>query len=257
MSSSRSQQGGRVAEPPPPADVGIVAALPIEIGPFLASLLEVRKYSSDRVTVHEGVHGEKLVAVIVSGPGREAAARAGRVLLAGHNPRWLISAGFAGALTRDLARGAVILPDEVIDPEGDRVRIDVEVKDGPGGTDVRSGPLVTVDAIVRTVAEKAALQEASGAICVDMETSALAKLAAERNRRFLAVRVISDDAGSDLPPEILSIVGPSGGYRVGAAIGALWKRPSSMKELLRLRGHAHRAAETLSSVLRWVIPRLN
>jgi adenosylhomocysteine nucleosidase len=256
MNTGRPHAGRRVAEPPPPADVGIVAALPIEVGPFLASLRDVRKYASAKLTIQEGTWRGRMVALVVGGPGRAAAARAGNLLVAGHRPRWLLSAGFAGALATDLARGDVVLPDEVVDAEGNHARIEVGVNADAGRPVVRSGRLVTVDAVVRTASQKSSLRESSGAICVDMETSAVARLAAERGLRFLAVRVISDDAVADLPPEILSIVGPTGGYRVGAALGAIWKRPAAMKEMLRLRDHAHQAAEALARALQWVIPQL-
>jgi len=59
-----------------------------------------------------------------------------------------------------------------------------------------------------------------------------------------------------LPPEIASILGRSGGYRVGAALGAIWRRPSSLKDMLKLRDHAGRAADRLASVLPVLIERL-
>ena len=68
--------------------------------------------------------------------------------------------------------------------------------------------------------------------------------------------MISDEAGVDLPPEILAIVGPTGGLRLGATIGALWKRPSSVKDLLALRNHANEAAEKLAAFLVGTFARL-
>ena len=94
--------------------------------------------------------------------------------------------------------------------------------------------MLTVDEIVRTAVEKAQLAAASMApILVDMETSSVAALCTERGVRFLSVRVISDEAGADLPPEVLAILGRSGGLRLGAALGAVWKRPSSVKDSAR------------------------
>lgn len=247
---------GPVAPPPAPADVGVVAALPIEVAPFLARLKDVRKYSGERQAISEGLLGPKLVALIVTGPGRSAARRGAELLLAGHRPRWVVSAGFAGALDPALARNEVVFPDEVLDPEGSLARIGLEVHDEAAGPRIRAGRLATVDRIIRTAAEKAELRRETGADVVDMETAAVARLCAERGVRFVAARVVSDAADVDLPPEILTILGPTGGFRVGAAMGALWKRPSSVKDLLRLREHAHEAARRLGSVLAGVIERL-
>ena len=91
-----------MAPAPVPADVGIVAAMPMEIGDLINSLKKVWKYQSVAVPVIEGEYAGKIVAVAVTGMGREAAGRGADVLIAGHRPRWLISAGFAGALESSL-----------------------------------------------------------------------------------------------------------------------------------------------------------
>src|SRR5437868_2254728 len=87
-----------IAPPPTPADIGLVAALPMEVAPLLARLKGPRKYFSERHTIIEGELAGKLVAAIVAGPGRAAARRGTNLLLAGHRPRWVISAGYGGAL---------------------------------------------------------------------------------------------------------------------------------------------------------------
>jgi adenosylhomocysteine nucleosidase len=109
---------------------------------------------------------------------------------------------------------------------------------------------------VRTAAEKAALHQRFEADAVDMETSAVAEVCALRQVRMLSVRVISDSASDDLPAEILSILGRSGGYRLGAALGAVWHRPSSVKDLWNLRLHALEAADRLGELVASCIGRL-
>jgi adenosylhomocysteine nucleosidase len=249
--------GAGLAAPPAPADVGLVAALPIEVGPLLETFRGVRKYASERHQIIEGRCAGKLVALIVGGPGRKAAGRATRLLLAGHRPSWVVSAGFGGALDPALGRNDVVFATEVIDPDGPRFAIDLAPpRDDTPGRRIAAGRLLTVDAIVRTAAEKAELRRRHGADVVDMETSAVAASCAERGVRFLSIRVVSDEAGTDLPPEVLSILGRSGGYRVGAAIGALWRRPSSIKDLWALREHAHAAAERLAEVVTGALAQL-
>src|SRR5690242_12372793 len=91
--------GGGVSGPPAPpplaADVGIVAALGLEVGFLIDRLGSVRKYSGPRYSVVEGQCAGKLVSVLVTGPGRAAARRGAELLLAGHRPGWLLSVGFA------------------------------------------------------------------------------------------------------------------------------------------------------------------
>ncbi len=244
------------APAPVPADVGIVAALAIEVAPLLARFRDVRKYSGPRFSVIEGDCGGKLVALVLTGTGRARAQRGAEILLDGHRPRWIVSAGFAGALDPGLKRNEIVLPREVVNLEGRRFAIDLAIPPGSESQGLKTGRLLTVDEIVRTSAEKAELRRKFDAELVDMETSAVAALCGERGTRFLSVRVVSDDAAVDLPPEILSIVGRSGGLRLGATLGALWKRPSSLKDLLELREHAVEAAGRLSTFLAGTIPRL-
>ena len=256
MSSRTDPPPRPIAPPPVPADVGLVVAMSIEVAPFLARLGNVRKYTSERHTVIEGELGGKVVAAIVTGPGRAAARRGTSLLLGGHRPNWVVSAGFGGALDLALKRDDILLGSEVVGPDGDRLRIDFKLGDDADSR-VRVGVIATVDAIVRSAAEKADLRARTGADVVDMESSAVAALCAERNIRFLPIRVVSDEAGVDLPPEVAAILGRSGGYRLGAALGAIWRRPSSVKDLWSLREHAVSAAAHLSRFLPGVIAQLD
>jgi adenosylhomocysteine nucleosidase len=244
----------RVAPPPVPSDIGVVAAMPIEVGPLLARLRDVRKYSGGRHIVHEGFCGEHLVSLILTGPGRAAALSGAEVLLGGHRPRWLLSVGFAGALAPHLRRYSVVVPDCITALEG--ATVEVDLKAIGAGDPPSQCRLLTVDQIVRTAADKARLHAETGADAVDMETHAIATLAASRGLPFLAIRVISDEANVDLPPEILSLVGPTGGYRIGAAMGALWRRPSSVKDLFVLREHALHSARVLGAAVPPILQRL-
>src|SRR5271170_6401024 len=113
-----------MAPAPAPADVGIVAAMPMEVGDLIGGLKKVYKYQSVAVPVIEGEYAGKIIAVAIGGMGRPAAARAADVLIAGHRPRWLISAGFAGALNPAYARNDLIVAHEVIDRHGNSHPVD-------------------------------------------------------------------------------------------------------------------------------------
>jgi adenosylhomocysteine nucleosidase len=233
------------AAAPVPADIGVVAALPLEVGDLIDSLRHVRKYQSASLSVIEGEHQGKVVAVAVSGAGRSAARRAAELLIAGHRPSWIISAGFAGALSPRLARNDLVLPSEVIDPDGHRfvVRVpDSIASDIPH----HRGRMLTVDRIILHAAEKQQLHQSFQADLVDMESAAVASVCDEKLIRFLAVRAISDDARSDLPREVATLLTRSGSYRIGAAIRAIWNRPSSLKDFWTLHEQALEAADRLA-----------
>ena len=72
----------------------------------------------------------------------------------------------------------------------------------------------------------------------------------------MSVRTISDDMSADLPPEVLSVLGSTGTLRLGAALGAVWKRPGSVKDMWNLREKASLAADRLASFLDGVVRQL-
>jgi adenosylhomocysteine nucleosidase len=258
---------GKVLPAPEPVDVGIVAALPIEVGALTDLLAEKREYrdpAGKARPVIEGMLAGKRVALIVAGAGRDSAERGTARLLVGHRPRWIFSAGFGGALDPELRRGDAVVVREVLHDRGDgstpdRLEVDFQLADPAGdvpGKRLRSGVVATVDRIARTGAEKKVIRERTGADAVDMETFAVARVCADRGVRFLGLRVVSDEADEDLPPEILTIVGPTGVFRFGATMGALWKRPSSVKDLWRLYEHAQGGADRLAALVRGLAEQL-
>ncbi len=257
MSSGKPTRSLSAAAPPPvPADVGIVAALPMEVGPLLKRFSGVRKYAARGQTVIEGHVAGKLVALVETGMGRLRAQRGAQRLLDGHRPRWIVSAGFAGALDPEIRRNSVLMPVEIANVEGHRFPVEWSATAGlPSGVE-RRGCLLTVDEVILKADEKARLRAEHRADLVDMETSAVAALCLERGVRFVPLRVVSDDATSDLPPEILTIMGESGSYRLGAALGAIWRRPSSLKEMLALRDQAAEAGTRLAAAILDLLPRL-
>jgi adenosylhomocysteine nucleosidase len=234
-----------VAPAPVPADVGIVAALAIETADLVAGLKSVCKYQSASVPVIEGEHGEKIVAVAVSGPGRQAARRATEVLISGHRPPTIIAIGFAGALNPSFSRNDLILPNEIIDREGGRHLVDLREAVGAAIRHAR-GTLLTVDEVVLKASQKAELRATFQADLIDMESSAVASVCSERLIRFVSIRVISDDALTDLPGEVARVIAHGGSYRVGAALRAVWQRPSSIKDFWGLYEHAIEASGRLA-----------
>jgi hypothetical protein len=55
----------------------------------------------------------------------------------------------------------------------------------------------------------------------------------------------------------LSLIGATGSIRLGAVIGALWKRPGSYKDMWQLRENAMLAAESLAEFLDGVVKQLH
>ena len=96
-----------------------------------------------------------------------------------------------------------------------------------------------------------------GTIAVDMETYGVAAFCREGHHRFFAVRVCTDDLSADLPAEVLSLFGSTGVMRFGAVVGALWNRPGSMQDMLKLREQATTAATRLADFLDGIVKQLH
>ena len=233
----------------PRCTAGIVFAVPIEADAFEHLARDHRSTHAGGLVFHEAVVADRRVAWCVAGPGREAAARAARLLIDGHRPRMLVSAGFAGGLDPRLRRGDVFRPARVVaDPAADAIPLavvlDADTAGGPAAT------IVTVDAIVGTAAEKSLLAGRSGAQAVDMETHAVATVARTAGLPAAAVRVISDDAGQNLPHEVARLAKPQSSMRLlGSVIGAIGRRPRAALDLWRLYEHAVVDARTLAAAL--------
>jgi adenosylhomocysteine nucleosidase len=240
------------------ADIGIVCALKLELAEYLDLCDRVRKYSGGNFTFRGGFTGpdwDIRVVVVEAGTGAERARRATRALMDAHTPAWVISAGFSGALHPDLALGDIVVANSIVDAAGQELRVDVKMTPDPEqGWHV--GRILMADDIVRTVSQKRQLAEQHSALAVDMESQAVAQVCEQTKTRFMAVRVISDDLSHDLPPEVMSVFGGTGSLRAGAIAGALLKRPSSAKDMWRLRENAQHASAKLARFLNVVVPSL-
>ena len=237
------------------ADIGIVCALPIELGEFLTRCQRVHHYKGE-FHFRGGRYDDIRIAVAESGLGYARARRATVALIDAHSPRWILSCGFSGALLPEMKNGHIAVADSIVDEHGQEQKLAGSFPADPE-RGLFVGRLLTVDEMVRTVAEKESLAEKYEAIAVDMESLAVAQVALEQKIRFMAVRAISDDMSADLPPEILSIIGSTGAVRVGAALGSLIKRPGSFKDMMHLRENAHAAAKSLATFLDGIVHQLH
>ena len=238
------------------AAIGLVCSLSLEIAPFLSRCQRVKTYSGGAFKFVGGIYNGIRVAVVEAGTGSVRARRATLALLDAHQPAWIVSTGFAGALQPELKIGHIVVASEITGLQGEPLKIDVGMNSDPA-SGLHVGRTLTVDQMVRTIIGKQALAAQTGAIAVDMESLAVATVCRETKTRFMAVRAISDDLSADLPPEVLSLVGETGAVRMGAVLASLWKRPSSIKDMWRLRENAVGASERLAEFLDGVVIQLD
>ena len=211
---------------------GIVFAIPNEADAFARLAADRVETWGEGLQFHEATVAGHRVAWCIAGVGQARAAWATQLLIDGHRPRRLVSAGFAGGLDPGLVRGTVVQPGSVCGEAGEPTLHLAECGSGPDA----AGPLIiTIDRIAGTTAEKAALAAATGGALVDMETLAVAEVARRAGIACHGIRVVSDAATDELPPDVGRLVQPqSTARRVGPLLGMLGRRPRSATDLWQL-----------------------
>jgi adenosylhomocysteine nucleosidase len=186
----------------------------------------------------------------VSGMGGDLAAIAARRLVhAGVSG--LMSYGLAGGLDPRLRAGSVLLPNEVISHGGGRfatadawrARLSAAVAKAQP---VAAGNLLTSATMIDTVSAKAAAFRDTGAVAVDMESLAIAEVAAANGLPFVVLRVIVDTAGDVLPGSVVA-ASVQGRLSIRRLVQGLVAAPADLLALLRLLQRYRAARRSLAA----------
>ena len=201
--------------------VGIVCALRRELGPLLKR-------------DPEGCR------ILAAGMGAEAARRGAQSLIdsaADSAPLTaLISAGYAGGLVKPALPGTIVVHTGSAELDSALPRA------------IR-GKVVSTDTFIRTSAERAGLAARTGAVAVDWEAAAVARVAAERGLPFAAVKAITDGPDAELVLDWGRYRRPDGSLRTAAAVLAALRTPRGMAELGQLWYASKEASRVLSAFL--------
>jgi adenosylhomocysteine nucleosidase len=133
------------------------------------------------------------VEVLHTGVGEKACQHNLANFLQGRQPNYLISAGFAGALSDELRAGDLILGKNLSSIPIDRV------ESALSGLRLHVGDLYTADTMIESPDQRKAIRQATGAIAVDMETKFISQTCAERGIPMISIRAISDTADEPFP----------------------------------------------------------
>jgi adenosylhomocysteine nucleosidase len=189
-------------------------------------------------------------ALVEVGGGTPAGAEAAAARVAARGARGLVSFGFAGGLDPALAAGALVLAEAVVED-------DARFATAPGLTAAlgpASGVVLAAAGVVAEVAAKRAARAASGAVAVDLESGAVARVAAQNGLPFAVVRAISDPAVRALPPAALVALDARGRVAVGPLLASLLRRPGQIPDLVALARGTARARATLCAAGRALLP---
>jgi adenosylhomocysteine nucleosidase len=252
---------------PRPGRILILAALPYEVRPFLR-LHPTRPRRELAVPAWEfalgGGEGKGLLAL--SGMGAAAGRRQTEALLQVWQPDLLISAGFAGALTPEVAPGSLVLGESFwhYDPAAQAlIAAAAPPSPRPGrellaalrqaGLPALPGAIVTTPGILVKAGQAASLLALRHPV-LDLETAVLADLAAAAHLTFACLRAVTDGAGEEIPEFVRTSQDASPGP--GAALRWLAGDFRRLATLFRLWRRSRLAAATLARGLAALLPLL-
>ena len=176
-----------------------------------------------------------------AGGGLPDGAEAAAEWLAGQGVEGLVSFGLAGGLDPALRPGDLVVPHSV--REGDRVTATdprLSARFGPPG-----GMLLAGTAVVADAGEKARLFERTGAIAIDLESGAVARVAMRHGLPFAVLRAICDPAERTLPPAALAALDNAGVIGIARVLASVARHPGQVPGLIALGRDAAAARAAL------------
>lgn len=189
----------------------------------------------------------------ISGMGRVRAEHAAQSLFKG-GCRILASWGTVGALDPYLKPGTLFLPHKIYSEEGETYVTDKVLRDRLNRlcapeVKVMGGDLLTVDRIVTAVSEKQDLKDRYAVAAIDMEASAVARVAANCNIPFLAIKAPVDLPDQHLPIWVTRSLDPWGNLVKKAILKNISGiKPGDCTQLRHLSRNYHSAQNVLLNV---------
>ena len=190
--------------------IAILAAVSEEISGIKKAMTIVDRTRLDKTEIWTGAWRGNNIILVRTGVGRQKAKQATYQIIENFHPEAIISIGYAGALTKELRVGDLLIADCILDEQNDSRVFEVEDSLNsewlglaksisiPGELKIKVGKLITVNSVVHTPEAKQDLGKKFGADAVEMETIEIAMLAREKKIPFLSVRGISDAVDNEL-----------------------------------------------------------
>jgi adenosylhomocysteine nucleosidase len=205
--------------------IGITFALPSESSYLVRQL----RYAEDVDNLLIGKIGKREIAIVHTGVGSKNCNARLEILLHKARPDFVITSGFAGAVTEDLHVGDLILAENF----SNRTLLDLarEILRERHAKAVR---LFTSTSVIDSVSERDRIARECGAAAIDMETGAIVAICAAHDMPLLSLRAITDAPKEQFPapPDVLFDIEHQQ-TRYGRLFGYLLRHPAAIPRLLR------------------------
>ncbi len=235
----------------------LLAALRDELGPTVSALqLQWSTGGGEAKGEFEGI----ATTAAATGMGAARITAAASQLIDAEGPSSILLVGLAGGLDPGLKAAEVRRIVRILDEHGGTYALkcggvpQTQEVDDPAAANPHhevgaTATLLSVDKVISSVEQKAELFDRYGAAMVDMESAALARLAAQRGLPLTVLRAVSDPADQVLPPQAATWVREDGSIDTRAAMMFLATHPWMAGKLMSLRRHAQAAAHALAGAV--------
>ena len=236
--------------------ISIIAATQEEISTFISRLNSTEKIQENKVKFIEGKFLDVPVTTVISGVGIKKARTATEKAIKRYKPKFIVSAGFAGALNPRLEIGDLILPDWIASSKFNDKKLFFGSLPYIPFNFVKGG-IVSENRFVNNQKEKLDLFLKTGADIVDMETWGVIESAEKENVRTVSLRSVSDTTNQKLP-RMEMIYGRDSVLDTRKSFDYFKKNPSHIINFLKFKYLDLRKARIkLNSFLEVLIPILN
>lgn len=246
------------------AVIGMVAAMPEEIRPLLGVMQQVQRETVEGYCLYRFDLGRQRMCLVESGMGPTHAATATRILIDAVQPHLIINFGFAGALAPDLQVGDIVLANRLLflhehlfsEQQGlsqaATERVDAFLSSCKETVSHRT-TFVTTGKIVTK--KEVALRLPAGAAqsVIEMETSAVARIAQRDGIPLVAIRAISDGLGEELGFGLDEFCDKDLRLQIWRVFVTVGKKPWIIPQLLRLARNSNIAGRKLANVLQGLL----
>ena len=227
------------------------------------------------------------VAVLVSGQGEDKARDACRAMIRRFQPRFVLSAGFCGALQKGIKVGDIVVSRriyrgvDILEAQGRGEKTlagvrswqpsqnalelakhagfaykNLQVEQKRFTSNMRScweEITVTASRVISRPNEKKTLGKESGAASVDMESAAVAEIMSVAAIPWLAIRAVSDDVEFNMPMDFNSLKNSEGGIDYTAVLKSALKKPALIPGLVRMGINCQKASDSLCLYLQYLL----
>lgn len=235
--------------------IAFITAMPEEFRAVSRHLKTPFRGQFGRYKGCSGTVADHDVVVIESGIGFDNAARGTEALIREVRPDVLISAGFCGGIAPDLGVGAVVVATRLVIVSGD-LADEVQVELAVAGNFVASQPtsvshvfggtFVSTPVIMTKTRIADLLPSGAPHPVVEMESGAVALIAAENGIPFVGIRSVSDPSGEEIGFSLNEFCDDQMRIRIPRVLLAIIRKPRIIPQLVRLARNSRIAAANLA-----------